>query len=465
MKSVNLDNSIQSSSAARNVRIVIMALLAALMLLALVGCADDLGLPPDSVSDLRNRFDLQVLPPTPYPPDNQPRQERIALGRLLFYDPVISGEMDVSCGTCHHPSFAFADRRQFGAGVSGVGLGPDRILSASALTGHTIQNEPRNTQTIFNTAFNMNDSGEISHRGFMFWDGRVRGLEEQASKPITSRVEMRGDAYPGDEAAATAVALDSVLARLRAIPEYETRFRMAFPQEAQQVDNGSRSSTIDSSTYVRAIAAFERELVTRNSAYDRYVMGDDDALTEQQLMGLELFFTKAKCGECHSGPMFSDFGFEPIGVPQEGTGKSVIVGDDTGREEFTHDPADRYAFRTPTLRNIELTPPYMHDGVFESLEEVLEFYDDGALPRHPAITADMLADEVREPLNLEEEEIDAIVAFLKALTDDGSLLPLYLREVPATVPSGLPPLFGVKDIGYVALSASSGKALKPEWLE
>ena len=139
-----------------------------------------------------------------------------------------------------------------------------------------------------------------------------------------------------------------------------------------------RTSAIDSSTYGRAIAAFERELVTRNSPYDRYVMGDDNALSAMQQRGLELFFTKAKCAVCHNGPLFSDFRFVVQGVPQEGTGKSLLPGDDFGREEHTKNPVDRYAFRTPALRNVELTPPYMHDGVFETLEEVVHFYNDGA---------------------------------------------------------------------------------------
>lgn len=427
------------------------------------GCGDDSTAPTENQdNDLRARFDLQTLPPIPYPPDNPPRQERISLGRLLFFDPIISGEMDVSCGTCHHPNFAFADRRQFGAGVSGVGLGPDRILSVSARTGEVVENEPRNTPTVFNTAYNLDETGDLSHTGFQFWDGRVKGLEAQASKPITSRVEMRGDAYPGDDATAAAAALDSVIARLRAIPEYETRFRMAFPQEALEVDNGSRLHVIDSSTYVRAVAAYERELVTNNSAFDRFVLGDDDALTDQQKHGLELFFTKAKCGNCHHGPMLSDFKFAVVGVPQEGTGKGIIPGDDVGREEFTLDQADRFAFRTPTIRNVELTPPYMHDGVLESLEEVMEFYNAGAQPRHPSITYEMMHPDVRDPLGLTREEMDAIVAFMKSTTDNGSALPGHLLEVPATVPSGLPPVFGMKDASIQAISASTGKHLRSE---
>ncbi|MEZ4652810.1 MAG: cytochrome c peroxidase [Candidatus Eisenbacteria bacterium] len=373
------------------------------------GCSDDDSKVADPETDLRARFDLQTLPAIPYPPDNPPRQERIALGRLLFFDPLLGGEMDVACGTCHHPDFAFADRRQFGAGVSGSGLGPNRLVSTSSVSGELVALEPRNTPTVFNTAFNMNDEGAMSFDGFQFWDGRVKGLEVQATKPITSRVEMRGDAYGMDDAHATAVSLDSVLTRIRAVPEYEARFRDAFPDEALEVDQGTRSSVIDSSTYARAIASYERELVTRNTAYDRYVLGDDKALNARQLRGLEVFFTKGRCNDCHSGPMFSDFTFVCQAVPQEGTGKVVIPGDDAGREEFTHDPNDRYMFRTPTLRNAELTPPYMHDGVFESLEEVVRFYNDGAVPRHPAIPVEQIHPSVRAPLGLTDQEMSDLV--------------------------------------------------------
>lgn len=150
-------------------------------------------------------FDLQTLGAIPYPPDNPPRQKRIELGRLVFFDPILGGEKNVACGTCHHPDFAFADFRQFSAGTSGVGLGPDRVVSHSAITG--------------------NESGQSSHLGFQFLDGRVNGLEAQAIKPITSRVEMRGDAYPGTNQEAAAAALDSVIARLRSIPEYVQLFQ------------------------------------------------------------------------------------------------------------------------------------------------------------------------------------------------------------------------------------------------
>ncbi|MEW5874520.1 MAG: cytochrome c peroxidase [Candidatus Zixiibacteriota bacterium] len=416
----------------------------------LPGCNGSNAPAPSAQEDLRTRFALQTLPAISYPPDNPPRQERIALGRLLFFDPILSGEKDVACGTCHHPQFAFADRRQFGAGVSGAGLGPERILSHSVYTEQPVELEPRNTPTILNTAFNAAPPGMAAHEGVQFWDGRVSSLEVQATKPIASRVEMRGDAYPGADDAATAAALDSVLARLRGISEYVTRFRDAFPLEAAEVDAGTRMSVIDSSTYARAIAAYERELVTRNSAYDQYVRGDDDALNDQQKRGLELFFGKAKCATCHGGPMFSNFGFVVQGVPQEGTGKSVIPGDDTGREEFTLDQSDRFAFRTPSLRNIELTPPYMHDGVFETLEQVIEFYDDGCQPRHPSVTDEMIDPLLVAELGLTEVEISDLVEFMRSLTDPGTGLDPFLLTVPERVPSGLPPVFGVRDVSFRA---------------
>ncbi|HSG99118.1 MAG TPA: cytochrome c peroxidase [candidate division Zixibacteria bacterium] len=427
-------------------RVNLRALAVALGLLGLVaalaGCEGSdtkTVVPTSTAAELRERFALKPLPAIPYPPDNPARQERISLGRLLFFDPILGGEKDVACGTCHHPDFAFADSRQFGAGVSGSGLGSNRILGNSAITNNPITDEPRNTPTCFNTGFNADESGMPSHDGFQFWDGRVKSLEDQAVKPITSRVEMRGDAYSDVDA------LDSVLARLREIPEYVTRFQAGFPAEALVA--APPEMVIDSLNYARAIASYERELVTRNSRYDQFVTGDDNALTAQELQGLELFHTKAKCAVCHSGPMFSDFEFVVQGVPQEGPGKDMAPGDDLGRQEFTGAAVDKYAFRTPTLRNAELTPPYMHDGVFETLEEVLRFYNDGASPRHPLVTNAMLDPDLTAPLGLTEEEMQALVAFMRSLTDDGTALPRWLVTVPERVPSGLMPVFGVGDPG------------------
>lgn len=402
----------------------------------LVGCSEVTS--PDGPEDLRERFDLAALGAIPYPEDNPPVQERIELGRRLFFDPLLGGERDVSCGTCHHPDFAFADARQFGAGVSGTGLGPDRRLSSSSVSGEPIHLEPRNSQTILNTAFNFAPKGDRpSSGGLMFWDGRVSSLEVQATKPIESRVEMRGDKYSAE------AAFDSVLNRLQAAPEYVSLFEEAFPDAAEAAPADRPETVIDSSTYARAIAAYERELVGRNSAFDRFVRGDDDALTDVQRRGLEIFFTTANCAECHNGPMFSNFEFRVTGVPQEGIGKSVIPDDDTGREEATLDLTDRYAFRVPSLRNVGLTAPYMHDGVFQTLEEVVRFYNQGARPRHPDVSELELDPAVREPLGLSDRDIRAVVAFLRSLNDSGNELSELLVTVPDEVPSGLTPVVGL----------------------
>jgi cytochrome c peroxidase len=277
----------------------------------------------------------------------------------------------------------------------------------------------------------------------MFWDGRSVGLEGQALQPIANRIEMRGDAFPGTELEAAAVTLDSLLVRLRGISEYVQLFRSAFPDEAAEFDSGERAELIDGSTLARAIAAYERELVTRNSAFDRFVAGDDDALSEVQKQGLELFFTRAKCFLCHHGPMFSNYQYMVSGVPKAGPGLGVIAGDDTGREEHTGRLADRYKFRVPSLRNVELTAPYMHSGVFQTVREVVNFYNDGANPRHPNVTDELLELSLRTPLGLTDQEIDALIQFLRSLTDPGAQLDPSLTTVPATVPSGLTPVFGV----------------------
>jgi len=402
----------------------------------LLGCDD--GPVAPTAAELIARFDLEAVGDIPYPPDNLPHPERVSLGRLLFFDPILGGEQDVACGTCHHPMFAFTDGRQFGAGVSGVGLGPGRQLSVSDVTGSPIPDEPRNTQTILNVAFAMDASGVPSHLAPLFWDGRATGLEAQALMPIASRAEMRGDAYPGTEEEAAVVAVDSVLNRLRAIPEYVSLFRGAF------ADEGADTVTVavTASRLARALGAYQRELITVNTPYDRMLAGDDEALTPAQKRGLEVFFTGGKCSLCHRGAMFSNFLFRVTGTPQEGPGKSAIPGDDTGREEHTGQLQDRYAFRVPSLRNVELTPPYMHSGVFETLEEVVAFYNAGARPRNPNVTDTDIEVALQIPLDLTSDEVSDLVSFLRALTDPGTVLDPVLLQVPGAVPSGLVPVFG-----------------------
>ncbi|MER3328732.1 MAG: cytochrome c peroxidase, partial [Candidatus Kapaibacterium sp.] len=378
-------------------------------------CSEDDPITPDD-GDLVAEFGLETLPEIPYPADNQYNPDRIELGRLLFYDPILSGENASSCGTCHHPGLGFGDGRKFPAGVSNsLHIGPKRELGISKQSLLPIGDVPRNSPTIFNTAFNLDSTGKLTPFGVMFWDGRARGLEAQAVKPPTSREEMKGDIFSPNNV------LTFLCARMDAIPEYMRLFKKAFPEEAKEFEEKGDQFIISRDMLGKALAAFQRELVTRNTAYDRFVMGDKNALTDNQKKGLRLFFTKAKCSNCHNGPNFSDYKFVVQGVPQIGPGKKLQAGEDFGREEFTNQVSGRFAFRTPTLRNVSLTAPYMHDGVLETLEDVVQFYNHASRPRHPRVTDDMLHPDLREPLGLTKEEVDQLVDFMHALEDNGSL--------------------------------------------
>lgn len=399
------------------------------------GAASDVVVTPraDEAPDpaaLRARLDLEAMPIAKrYPPWNPPMPERVALGRLLFFDPILSGERDVACGTCHHPDLGWADGRQLPVGVAGGhyhpnALGPDRVTGISGMSGQPVGMTPRNAPTVLNTAFNGFFSPRPEFLSLMFWDGRVEnGLEEQALKPPTSRVEMAGDAYPTDQA------LGIVIARLRGVAEYRALFAQAFPETEED------ASAITDENLGMALAAFQRELVTPDSPYDRFIAGEDDALTPAQLRGLDLFFGQAACEACHFGPMLSDFSFHIQGVAQIGPGRPETPGDDIGRAEVTGRDEDRYAFRTPGLRNVALTAPYMHDGAHNSLHEVVEFYDRGGndlgLPKE--------ALDVRIfPLGLDQRQRDDLVAFMESLN---GRLPNV--TVPERVPSGLVPIFGL----------------------
>jgi cytochrome c peroxidase len=418
------------------------------MVLCLLAAAQATAQTPDLPGDdeIRRTFGLQAMPPIPYPQNNRFNPDRQELGRLLFFDPIFSGEKDTACGTCHIPKFGMADGRQLGAGTTGVGLGPDRVLGFSKVTGDTVIAEARHTMTIFNTGLNGDASGQPSAKGLMLWDGKDQGLEAQALRPIIVRVELRGDAFKRE------YAVDSVLTRLRGIPEYVELFRQAFPQEADSVDQQiprlaclwdptPLQSVITRSTLGRALAAFERELVTKNSPYDRYVAGDDGALAPQEKAGLVLFHTKAKCTACHSGPLFTDSSFRVQGVEQIGPGQGLSStqtgtprpsGMDRGRFVTSGNRDELFAFRTVTLRQIGATAPYMHDGALETLADVIEFYDRGGGDEE-TIPEDRIDAEL-VPLGLSAQEKAQLEAFLLALTD-----PTMEVRVPERVPSGLPP--------------------------
>ena len=336
------------------------------------------------------------------PSDNPSNTDKIALGKALFWDPILSGGKDVACATCHHPSSAYADGLDLSLGENAVGLGANRHF----LIPNDISRTKRNSQTVLNTAYNgMDINGNyFPATAPMFWDSRAKSLEEQALGPIVSFEEMRGHGY------SEAIALDSVVARLKKITEYQQLFQTAFGQ-----------NQITSANIAKAIGAFERTLTAHNSPYDKYQKGDKTALTTLQVQGMQAFKDES-CARCHSGDMFSDYEIHILSVPDN----VKSVNSDAGFN-------NTYAFRTASLRNIALTAPYMHSGVFQDLNQVWNFYDnlsDGRSQNRNVAISKVDAKLKRGGLNNNTK--DAIIAFLNALTDTD-----FDKSIPSSVPSKL----------------------------
>ena len=448
-------------------------LLSAAVFVAVVSC-DDNGVVPMQADfqQIIDDFGLTPLPPVEHPQYNPYNEDRIALGQLIFFDPILGGESatwvkvdagqspnyrtnDAACGSCHLPGTAFADGRKLGAGVGtagadGMATGPARSASGlSLVTGLEVGTEPRNSQSILNAVFNGKGSPRPEAESFQFMDGRVtQGLEAQALEPIVNREEMAGDAYGrdvlGDALTADAIR-DSITARIRDIPGYVDRFKLAFPGEI------TGAADITMSHITKAIAAFERELVTPGSRYDQFVAGDFDVFSEQEKQGFELFFGKALCGDCHTGPMLSDFSFHVQGAGdayEPGFPGKDGQGRDLGR--FHADPVEfadqKFAFRTLTIRNVGLTAPYFHSGSAATLTEAVEFYNRGGQGAEDISDTELAAEgAVRDPsirpLDLTGAEMEALVTFMKTTTAPVQAGPagLDLTAVPRIVPSGLTP--------------------------
>jgi cytochrome c peroxidase len=357
---------------------------------------------------------LAALPlETPAPADNPTSPERVALGRLLFWDPILSGQRDVACATCHHPDFGYSDGLDLSVGANGEGLGAARAFAA----GRPARLVKRNSQTVLNVAFNGLVSGAdpAPATAPMFWDLRVRSLEAQALEPIKALEEMRGEAYPEHRAVPAAVA------RLNGIAEYRQLFAGAFA--------GARP--VNELNLGRALAAFQRSLIAANAPFDRYMRGETGALSAEQLRGMERF-QSIGCVNCHSGPMFSDFRVHVLAVPDN----PRLAESDSGVN-------NTYAFRTPSLRNTGTTAPYMHNGVFTSLPDVIQFYQrisrGGGRRGGDGVTRGLNAQVGRDQidpkargLNMRGRGQGDLIAFLNALDD-----PAFDRTVPDRVPSGL----------------------------
>src|SRR5260370_2518146 len=245
----------------------------------------------------QSKSTLSALPPTPQAPKDSPTTpEKVALGRLLFWNPLLSGPQDVACASCHHPQNGYAEDRDLSLGVTAIGLGSKRHQAP----GSTIPIVKRNSPTVLNIAFSGSDqSGSYDPATApMFWDLRVKSLEKQALEPLKAHEEMRGNTYPDDEALAT------VVAKLQANAEYRSLFAGAF---------GS-AQPVNSENLGRAIAAFERTLLANNSPFDRYMRGDRSAMTEEQVSGMRRF-ESVGCGKGPNGPLFSVDKLQVIGVP------------------------------------------------------------------------------------------------------------------------------------------------------
>ena len=349
--------------------------------------------------DLRVRYNLQPLGELQYPAGNPKNKDRFVLGWRLFYDPILSATKDVACGTCHHAKFAMADGRALSLGVHSSGLGPARVP-----TGGMVHQTPRHSPSIVNSGFVIDAEGHAP----MFWDGRARSLEAQSLFPIRDPHEMLGhDILPQH-------GIDSAIARLRGIKLYEIYFRDAFAAEADSLDRGLLQSTITATTLARALASFQREVVSKNSRYDQFVKRQIE-FTPEETQGLEIFFGKAGCGGCHSGPMFSDFRMYGRGI-----GSTADRG------------AGNHRFRTPSLRNLATTAPYMHDGTIKTIEDVIEYYDRG-IALNPQLPKSSVDPRFR-PLGLTDAEKRALNAFLLTLRDDSWE---DFAVPPSVVPSNL----------------------------
>lgn len=297
--------------------------------------------------------DIGPLPTAvPIPSSNVNYAAKIELGKQLYFDGRLSKNNAISCAFCHNPGTGFADSRQTSIGVGG-GIGG------------------RQSPTVYNTGFNH----------VQFWDGRARSLEEQAIGPIHNPVEM-------------AETHEHVVAKLGKIKGYQQEFRAVFGTE------------VNLQGIAEAIAAYERTVLSTNSAFDKYVLGDVKAMDEAAARGLGLFKGKARCILCHNGPNFTDNQFHNLGVPQVGPMK-----EDLGRYNVSRADKDKGAFKTPTLRSVTETAPYMHDGAFKTLEEVVDFLDQGG-GTNPTLSPLM------RPLGLTTEEKADLVMFLKALTGE-----------------------------------------------
>ena len=424
-----------------------------------------------------------------------PSAEKVELGRVLMFDKILSGNENISCGTCHHSLADTGDGLSLPVGEGGKGLGVTRNVSAGT-ADEIVERVPRNAPPVFNL-------GDESFHTF-FHDGRVTtvggkkfpsgcktpagqnlpdNLENvlacKAMFPVTSATEMAGqlgensvaDAAAAGNLAGPGGVWEQLAQRLQNNPEYVDMFIAAFPKGKNHVN---KASDITYAHAANAISAFEGVAWRAdNSPFDQYIRGDEGAMSDNAKAGMDLFYGgdgNQACADCHSGLYQTDLSFHAIAMPQIGSGRgSNSPGktgghEDFGREQVTGDPDDTLKFRTPTLRNVALTAPYGHGGAYDKLRAIVEHHMDtvgslyaynsnrqAILPTHPTLDAEnyaamddpdrvdfIAAHNELDPFNYSAEDVDRILDFLNALTDQGTIDLRSDQDVVNGVPSGLP---------------------------
>ena len=323
----------------------------------------------DAFTALKAQFGRPAF--VPHPAGNPPSALRIALGKRLFEDKELSSTGTVACASCHDPKLSFSDGEPRGKGVTGTRL-------------------VRHTPSLWNVAFSP----------LLFWDGRAASLEEQVRFPVEHPDEM------GDT-------LDNAVQRFSRHESYERDFAQAFPDDPK----------ISTPNIARTLAVYQRTLVSPPTRFDRWVAGDADALTPTEINGLKIFAGKGRCTSCHVGFAFTDRNFYDIGLP----------GSDKGRGKEINLPAANYAFKTPTLRELAWTAPYMHDGSLATLEDVVRHYEKGGV-RRPTRSRDLPRN-----LKLKDQEREDLIAFLQSLSSETPPLPSKEAWVGSGQPAPPPP--------------------------
>jgi cytochrome c peroxidase len=325
--------------------------------------------PADDLAALKAKFARPTFVPTPA--DNLPTAAKVALGKRLFEDKELSATGTIACASCHDPKLSFTDGESTGKGVTGRPL-------------------VRHTPTLWNVAFSP----------LLFWDGRASSLEDQVKFPVEHPDEMGST-------------LDAGVARLSRHESYARAFAAAFPQ----------NPAITADRIAKALAAYERTLVSPPTRFDRWVAGDAAALSPSEVDGFRIFAGKGKCISCHTGFAFSDHGFYDIGLPSEDAGRGPIV----GLRVATH------AFKVPTLRELAWTAPYMHDGSLGTLDDVVRIYEMGGIARPTR------AKDLPDIIRLSDRERDDLVAFLGTLSSEEPPQPSRETWVGNLAPATPPP--------------------------